>query len=68
MSQRNVCPAEYTLKTKLRFLGLGLGLVFWLVLSFVLVVYSAVQNYRWLIFLVVLTAVGLSQSTGKSHG
>ena len=33
--------------------GLRLGLVFWLVLGFVLVVYSAEQKYRWLIFLVV---------------
>ena len=32
------------------FLGLGLGLVFWLVLGFVLVVYSTGQKYRWHIF------------------
>ena len=31
---------------------LGLGLVFWLGLGFVLVVFSAWQKYRWLIFLV----------------
>ena len=34
---------------RLFFLGLGLGLV----LGFVLVVYSAGQKYRWLIFVVV---------------
>ena len=37
--------------------GLRLGLVFWLVLGFVLVVYSAEQKYRWLIFLVVPIAI-----------
>ena len=42
MSQRYFCPAEYAL-------SLGLVLVFLLVLE--LVVYSAGQKYRWLIFL-----------------
>ena len=64
MSQRYFSPAEYATKTKPEtnqkltptltlkcFLGLGLG--FGLVLGFVLVVYSAGQKYRWLIFLVV---------------
>ena len=33
-------------------------LAFWLVLGFVFVVYSAGQRYRWLIFLVVPSALG----------
>ena len=70
MSQRYFCPAEYTTKAKpknltqnlvsfFRFLGLGLGLV----LGFVLVVYSAGQKYRWLIFLVVPVSALLSSTT-----
>ena len=57
-------PAEYTLSQKLtltltltlnlvNFLAFSLGLVSWLVLGFVLVVYSAGQTYSWLIFVVV---------------
>ena len=65
MSQRYVCPVEYTLSQNLK---LNLGKLnpkrskfrvrvrfFWLVLGFVLVLYSAGQKYRWLMFLVVRT-------------
>ena len=46
MSQRYFCPAEYTLSPKLTLNLVFLGLV----LGFVLVLYSAGQKYRWLIF------------------
>ena len=64
MSQRYFCPAEYTLSQNIKLTlnlvlffrvraSLGLELVFWLVLGFVLVVYYAGQKYRWFIFLLV---------------
>ena len=61
MSQQYFCPAEYILSQKLTltnpnpkvscFIGFRVSF-FLLVLGFVLVVYSAGQKYRWLIFVV----------------
>ena len=48
-------------------LFLGLGLVLRLVLGFVLVVYSAGQKYRWLLFLVVLVILLVRHGSGMGR-
>ena len=54
MSQQYSCPAEYKISQnlKLTLKLISVSFLFWLVLGFVLVVYSAEKKYRWLIFLV----------------